>query len=41
MSILMGVIKSDPYMMDYLSKKDAVLTAFPPANTVCHTGTQC
>lgn len=33
MSILNGVIKSDPYMTDYLKKKQP-LTAFPSVNTV-------
>ena len=38
MSILMSVISSDPYMTDYLSKKDAVMTAFPSTNKVRRAG---
>lgn len=37
MSILNGVIKSDPYMADYLKKKQP-LTAFPSINDVSEGG---
>jgi hypothetical protein len=34
MSILMGIIKGDDYMSDYLKKPGSVLTAFPSTNNV-------